>query len=92
MKASYYQVVKPKRWYKGERYFKFIPTKDSVVQILVSAGDKKKGRTACKGVYLISRTTFLCNYNLHKYSCVEEITMEQFYAQYDRIQKKLIKY
>lgn len=87
MENQFYQVVGSRRDYKGERYFKFNPAADSVVQVCFSTGDDKKGRANTVGVYLIHRLTFLTNYFAHNY--VELITEKQYIKKLNQVIEKL---
>ncbi|HII94853.1 MAG TPA: hypothetical protein HA367_03845 [Candidatus Methanofastidiosum sp.] len=90
MHALYYVIKSEYHANKGERYFKFDPAKNSVLQIIVSTGEKKTGRPNLKGTYLTSRMAFLGNYIQYDY--VKPITEDAFYKQLDKMYKKLLKF
>jgi len=62
MKITYYKIKTEHFNYKGDRYFKFDPSSEHVLQVCFNQGCKKGGRSNAIGVYEISRVTFLNNY------------------------------
>lgn len=87
MKDEYYRVIKDRQDYKGEKYFRFNPASEKVVQICFNMGDIKKGRTNSFGVYMIHRLTFLSNYYAYRY--VESISKKLFDSKFQEIIKML---
>jgi hypothetical protein len=60
--VKYYKIKSDKVHYKGDKYFRFDPLEDHVIQVCVEKDSNLKGKVHAKGVYEISRTTFLTNY------------------------------
>jgi hypothetical protein len=87
MEHQYFRIRKDRQDYKGQRYFKFDPMSEKVVQICVSSGEEKKGRTNSFGVYLIHRLTFFANYLALKYA--EPCEKEEYEEEFERIVKML---
>ena len=56
---DYYMIDHP---YKGKRLFKHDTWNNTVVQVVVNSGEKKKGRPNMKGIYRISENTLKGNY------------------------------
>lgn len=84
---QFYQIVKDRRDFKGERYFRFNPLTNSVVQICINQGEDKKGRAHVFGVYTIHRLTFLSNYFNMGYC--EQIPRAEFNNQFKKIVNQL---
>lgn len=85
---EYYKIVEKHKEYKGERYFKFNPYKEHILQVCVSSGKNKKGKSNTVGIYEIARTTFISNYlNLF----VEKTTKDDFDNNLNDLYNKLIK-
>lgn len=89
MKHQYYKVKKDRQDYKGNRYFKFSPDSEKVIQVCVHPGEEKKGRTNSYGVYLIHRLTFLTNYFLGFESYVELCTKKEYEKAFNQIVEAL---
>ena len=87
MSYQYFRVTKKWRHYKGERYFRFDPYKDHVLQVCVGQGQKKKGRSNTIGLYEIARVTFLSNY--FGMNMVESIPKSEFKKMFNKIYLKL---
>lgn len=51
-----------RREYVGLRYFAHSIHTNDVIQVVVSTGDSRRGKSNCIGVYVISRTSFFSNY------------------------------
>lgn len=83
---TYYKIKKNKRDYMGDRYFRFNPMAEKVLQICVRAGLEKKGRPNMCGIYLIHRLTFIANY-LHFYA--KPCTKVEFDKQFETVVKLL---
>jgi len=83
-----YFKTKPERIeYLGERYFKFSFSDDKTVQVCLSVGDVKKGKSNTFGVYLISKMTFLSNYFVTGY--ILPITQKEYEDQFQKVVKLL---
>jgi len=87
MKDVYYRVIKERRDYKGDRYFKFNPMSDKVVQVCVNHGEDKRGRTNSFGICLIHRMTLLANYLSIGY--VESCTKAEYDKNFNKVLKML---
>lgn len=61
-KDQYYKVSSSRNEYLGVRYFRFNPNSEHTIQVVLYAGESKKGKGNTFGVYLISRLTFFTNY------------------------------
>lgn len=84
-----YFKTKPERIeYLGERYFKFSYNDDKTIQVCLSVGDVKKGKSNTFGVYLISKMTFLSNYFVTGY--ILPITQDEYEEQFKKVVKMLI--
>lgn len=59
---EYYKVNPNRSEYLGERYFKFSHEVEKVVQICLTCGDVKKGKSNTFGIYLIHKMTLYSNY------------------------------
>jgi len=62
IKYQYFKIIDSRTEWLGIRYFKYSPHSDKVVQVCVTTGEVKKGKSNTFGVYLIASLTFLCNY------------------------------
>lgn len=82
MSWQYFKVKADRVEYLGERYFKFDVQSEKVVQVCMSVGDVKKGKSNTFGTYLIHRMTFLTNYMAMGY--VEAITKKQYDKMFNR--------
>ena len=79
----YYRVGDARIGYLGERYFKFNPTTNKVIQVCANVGEVKKGKGNTFGVYLIHKLTFFSNYLAMGY--VMQITKEEYEFHFNRI-------
>ncbi len=59
---QYFKIKKERHDYLGERFFKVDYDSDKVVQVCLSPGDVKKGKSNTLGVYAICKLTFFTNY------------------------------
>jgi hypothetical protein len=59
---QHYKITPIRQDYKGDRYFRFNPMAEKVIQVCVHPGEEKKGKSNTFGIYLIHRLTFLSNY------------------------------
>lgn len=59
---QYLITVEHRREYLGLRFFKWSIHSDTVIQIVKTSGEMKRGRGNLYGVYLISRQTLFSNY------------------------------
>lgn len=66
-KDQYYKVKKKRQEYLGERYFKFNHNAEKVVQVCITCGDVKKGKSNTFGVYVIHKMTLFSNYLAQNY-------------------------
>ncbi len=62
MKYQYFKTKKDRQDYLGNRYFRVCFTSDTVLQILFSTGETKKGKGNNMGIFLIASITFYTNY------------------------------
>jgi hypothetical protein len=76
MRTEYYIIIPEKREQLGIRLFAYNPNSDHVVQVCMSSGNKKKGRTSCIGIYEVHRATFLNNY--FNYKQVQECSKKEY--------------
>jgi hypothetical protein len=58
---QHYKITPIRQDYKGDRYFRFNPMAEKVIQVCVHPGEEKKGKSNTFGIYLIHRLTFLSN-------------------------------
>lgn len=65
---NFFKITKERNEWLGKRYFKIDLKSDSVIQVLVTCGEIKKGRGNTFGIYLISRMTFFSNYLAMNYA------------------------
>ncbi len=84
MSVEYYKTSENRWDYLGLRYFKFNNISDNTVQVCVTTGDVKKGKSNTFGVYLIAKMTFLTNYYMQPY--VEKCSKRE----YEKAFKKVI--
>lgn len=86
MEIQYFKIKEDRHEYLGERYFKIDWNSDKVVQVCLTTGDIKKGKSNTFGVYLISKQTFVANYLAIGYAvpCAKE--------EYELMRKKVVKY
>jgi len=87
-KDRYYKTRKERHEYIGERYFRVNMDVDKIVQVCITNGDIKKGKSNTFGVYLIHKLTFFSNYAAMNY--VEEITQKEYYKQFKKVFKALV--
>jgi len=84
---KYFKVKKERTEYLGERYFKFNFNTEKAVQVCITCGDVKKGKSNTFGVYLICKMTLFSNYLAPSY--IEPCTKKEFNKQFDRVVKML---
>ena len=83
MENQYYRVKEGRVEYLGERYFRFNNHSEKVVQICLTCGDIKKGKSNNFGIYLISKLTLFSNYMAMNY--LEPCTKKQFDKQFEKV-------
>lgn len=86
-KDQYYKVKKERLEYLGERFFRFNHSSEKVVQVCLTCGDVKKGKSNTFGIYLIHKMTLFSNYLAPNY--IEPCTKKQFDNQFDKVVKML---
>jgi hypothetical protein len=59
---QYMVICDERREWLGHRYFKFSIHTDTVIQVVLSPGQEKRGRGNVFGVYCIARQTLFSNY------------------------------
>lgn len=84
--TQYFKIRQSRVEYLGERYFKFNNDSEKVVQVCITCGDVKKGKSNTFGVYLISKMTLFSNYMAPQY--VEPVSKKEYEKQF----KKVVKY
>ena len=80
---QYFKVKKERIEYLGERYFKFNYNTEKVIQVCLTVGDVKKGKSNTYGVYLIHRMTFFSNYLATSY--IEPCTKNEYEKQFNKV-------
>lgn len=78
--TQYFKVKPEREEYLGKRYFRFNFADEKTIQVCISCGDVKKGKSNTFGVYLITKMTFLSNYFATGYilPCAKEEYEEYF--------------
>lgn len=87
MKYKYYRIKEKYRDYKGERFFRYHPEDEDVLQVCFHYGKVKRGKAHCIGIYRIARLSFLSNYKGMSY--VERIPKSEFMKHFNIIVKSL---
>lgn len=87
VKIQYFKILKDRRDYKGERFFKVAWDSDTVIQVCKNSGeDNRKGKCVHIGVYAMTKQSFLSNYaNYYTEVC----SKKEFDTNFDRIVKLL---
>lgn len=80
---QYYKIVPNKIQYKGDRYFRYNIDTQKVVQVCMTCGEVKKGKSNTYGIYLIHRITFFSNYLSYRY--VEECSKGEFETKFNEV-------
>ena len=82
MGTIYYKIKDDRVDHKGERYFRFDPSRPKVCQITVRAGELPRGRNNCTGIYFIDATYFLSNFLLYY---IEPISRDLFDEKFEMV-------
>jgi len=82
-KNQFFKVKQDRLEYLGERYFKFNYTSEKVVQVCITCGDVKKGKSNTFGIYLIHKMTLFSNYLAPCY--IEPCTQKEFIKQFNKV-------
>lgn len=83
MRDVYYHY----KGYRGDRYFRMLPSSLKVIQVVLSAGEVKKGRGAMLGIYFIDRQTLAQNYFFH--DGIEPCTQTKYNKAFNKALKML---
>lgn len=86
-KDQFYKVRNEKQEYCGERYFRFNFMAEKAVQVCITCGDIKKGKSNTFGIYLIHKITLFSNYLNMGY--LEPITKKEYEKQFQKVVKLL---
>ncbi len=86
-KTEYFKVRKDRWEIWGERYFRLSWATDKVVQVCITTGDVKKGKSNTFGIYLICKLTLFSNYMAQGY--VEKCDKKEFDKKFDQVVKYL---
>lgn len=81
MKANlFYMIRADRREYLGLRFFQWKPNQGEVIQVCVTNGEPKRGKSGNFGIYHISQMTFFSNYMTMGYAvpCKESMYREAF--------------
>lgn len=82
-KDQYFKVKQERKEYLGERYFKFNFNSEKVVQVCLTVGDVKKGKSNTFGVYLVHKMTLFSNYLAPNY--IEPCTRKEYERQFKKV-------
>lgn len=80
---QYFKVREQRHEYLGERYFKLNMYDEKVVQVCLTVGDIKKGKSNTFGVYLISKLTLVSNYMAQNY--IEPCSKKEYEKQFKKV-------
>ena len=86
-KDQFFKVKPERHQYLGDRYFRFNHNAEKAVQICVTAGDVKKGKSHTFGIYLIHKITLFSNYLTCGY--LEPCSKKEYEAQFKKVVKLL---
>lgn len=81
MKAKLFYVIRAdRREYLGVRFFQWNPNSGEVIQVCLTQGEPRRGRSNNFGIYQISQLTFFSNYMAMGYAvpCKEHLYREAF--------------
>ncbi len=81
IKCQYFRTKAERHDYLGNRYFRLDFNSDVTLQICLSTGDIKRGKSNTFGMYLISRLTLFTNYLAPNYC--EPCTKKEFDKQFE---------
>lgn len=80
---KYFKINPTRHEYLGERYFRFDPDSEKVVQVCLTVGEVKKGKSNTFGIYLIGRMTFFSNYYAMNYAI--ECTKKEYDKHFNKV-------
>lgn len=72
-----------RRDYVGLRYFAHSIHTNDVIQVVISTGDSRRGKSNSIGLYVISRTSFFSNYFGPGY--VKACSRKEFIKAFDKV-------
>jgi len=84
---QYFKVKPEREEYLGRRYFRLNYEDSKTVEVCISCGDTKKGKSNTFGIYLITKLTFLSNYFATGY--ILPCSKKEFDEQFDSTVKML---
>lgn len=59
---AYFEIDKARQDYKGVRFFKVDAFSDTIIQVVLHAGEMKRGRGHHLGIMVISKINWYANY------------------------------
>lgn len=83
MKYNYFKIIPKHIEYKGMRYFKFSYDNEKCLELCLSCGEVKRGRSNTVGIFFIDRATFFANYLAMNY--VMPCTKNDFDKNFNKI-------
>lgn len=84
---QYLEIAEERREWLGHRFFKFSIHTDTVIQVVKTPGQEKRGRGHVFGVYCISRQTLFSNYLGMQYA--KPTTKGKYEKAFDEVVKTL---
>lgn len=78
--AQYFEINKTRRDWLGVRFFKWLPSRGEVIQIVAASGEQRRGRANNFGIYTITQMSFMSNYLAMGYAvpCKESVYQKAF--------------
>lgn len=86
-KNKYYKIVPNRIDYKGVRFFKFNYDSIKVIQVCLSSGEGRRGKSNTIGIHCIDRLYFFSNYLAMNYAI--QCTRKEYKVNFDKIVKLL---
>ncbi len=87
IKNQFCKTVSNRRDYLGERYFRYNDASETVVQVCVTQGEQKKGRSNTFGVHVIAKMTLFANYMAMNYTI--PCTKAEYEKKFNKVVKML---